>query len=86
MTLIAKVEESRVEELTNRPQGFRSTLLWHSTHDFLTSRIMDFLSLSFVIIDIPGLFRKKAISSQLSAVSFPLAAFILLFNVPRFIV
>jgi len=33
------------------------------------SRFLDFLTLSFVFIDIPDLFRKKAISSQLSAVN-----------------
>ena len=69
------VEESRVPELTNTPRppvdfalAFESRFL-----DFSTARLLDFLTLSFVFINIPGLFRKKALDSQLSAVSLPLA-------------
>jgi hypothetical protein len=35
------------------------------------------LTLSFVFINIPGLFRKKAVSSQLSALSLRLSALVL---------
>ena len=51
-----KVEESRVEELTNT-SGCRSTLPWNSSLDVLTSQLLDFLTLLFVFINIPGLFR-----------------------------
>jgi len=56
--------KSRVEELT--PQAAARP---YSSIRLSTSRLLDFLTLSFFFIDIPGLFRKNAVSSQLSAVS-----------------
>jgi hypothetical protein len=51
------VEELTVEELRITPQATGRSVLFHSTLDSWTSRLLDFLTPSFVFIDIPGSFR-----------------------------
>jgi hypothetical protein len=57
----SKVESGRVERrgVNKHASEHRWTLLSSSTFDFVTSRFLDFSAVSFVFIDIPGLFLRK---------------------------